>query len=95
MPSMFEEGEGVRRYGSPEKGETIQSSPEELEHINLYFGGLSVYSHIPTLMTRWLEELVREGMNADWRKQSRAYHYELGASKDQLREARLKNGQTV
>ena len=37
MPSMFEDSEGVRRYGSPEIGETIQPSPEELKRINLYF----------------------------------------------------------
>ena len=35
MPSKFEDSEGVERYGPPEEGETIQPSPEELEHINL------------------------------------------------------------
>ncbi len=37
MPSMFEDSEGVRRYGSPEIGETIQPLPEESKRINLYF----------------------------------------------------------
>ena len=49
---MFEDSEGLRRYGSPEIGKTIQPLPEESKRINLYFvktaeslenGALAIY----------------------------------------------------
>jgi hypothetical protein len=95
MPSMFEDSEGVAREGSPEGGEIIQPQPEELEHINLYFGGHSVYPDLPTLASRWLEELARHGVSSGWRKQSRAYDYQLGAPETETRSVRLENGQTL
>jgi hypothetical protein len=92
---MFEDSEGVIRVDSPEGGEIIQPSPEELEQINSYFSGLLEYPHIPTLASRWLEELAKEGLSSDWRKQSRAYRYEVDASEGELRSVRLDNGQTI
>ena len=66
-----------------------------MDRVALYFAGVYESPHIPTLAQRWLEELARKGISADWRKQSREYRYELGASKDELRSVRLENGQTV
>jgi hypothetical protein len=95
MPSMFEDGEGVRQDDLPEGGEIIQPSPEELEHIDLYFGGLSKYPDLPILASRWLEELTKKGLSPEWRKQSRAYDYQLGAPETETHSIRLENGQTL
>jgi hypothetical protein len=73
----------------------VQPSPEALEDVYVYFGGVLAYPHIPTLASRWLERLAKMIMDSGWRKQSRAHGFELGAPKGQLRSARLANGQTV
>jgi hypothetical protein len=49
---MIEDSEGVKRYGSPEIGKTVQPLPKESKRINLYFvktaenlenGALAIY----------------------------------------------------
>jgi len=95
---MSEDEKGASRDSSPEGGEYTDTSPEAEamdDRLALYFAGVYESPDIPTLAQRWLEELARVGISADWRKQSREYRYELGASKDELRSVRLENGQTV
>jgi hypothetical protein len=97
MSSTSEDKKGASRDSSPEGDEYTDTSPETetMDRVALYFVGVYETPDIPTLAQRWLEELARKGISADWRKQSREYRYELGASKDELRSVRLENGQTV
>jgi hypothetical protein len=86
---------GTGHDGAPHGEETVQASPEALEDVHLYFGGVLAYPHIPTLAARWFEWLARKVMGSGWRKQSREYGFELGASEGEVRAARLDNGQTI
>jgi hypothetical protein len=98
MACMSEDEKDASRDSSPEGGEYTDTSPgaEAMDdRLALYFAGVYESPDIPTLAQRWLEELARKGISADWRKQSREYRYEMRASKDELRSVRLENGQTV
>ena len=95
MTRIPDDDRNQRRNEASERKVFPGITPEELRHINLYFGGSDSYPDLPTLWSRWLEELAETGLSTEWRKQNRLYAAEAGALENELRSVRLENGQTL
>jgi hypothetical protein len=77
--------------GAPREG-TVHASPEALEDVRLFFGGVLAYPDITTLTSHWFGWLAKRVMGAGWGKQSSSHGFELGAPEGRLRPVRLDNG---